>query len=153
MDPAEVAPVQALKRRTPSTVGELRKIFGFLSYYRSYIQNFSCIAKPLYDLLSLSNVKETPPKTKYQKGKKKKPEQLPSAHPIKWLVEHRQVLSRLSDFLSEPPVLTLKSPLFFIVTPLKRGLGQFCTKDNRENCMAPRLYLPRRKIAIFTLGS
>lgn len=52
MDPADIAPVQALKQRTPTTIGEVRKLLGFISYYRHYIANFSRIAKPLYDLLS-----------------------------------------------------------------------------------------------------
>ena len=34
-----------------SPVGEVRQLLGFLSYYRTYVQDFSRIAKPLYDLL------------------------------------------------------------------------------------------------------
>uniref|UniRef100_A0A8C5PSX6 ribonuclease H n=1 Tax=Leptobrachium leishanense TaxID=445787 RepID=A0A8C5PSX6_9ANUR len=54
MDPAEIAPVQKLKEKKPETIGDLRKMLGFLSYYRSYIPNFSRTAKPLYELLSLT---------------------------------------------------------------------------------------------------
>lgn len=37
MDPVAVAPVQALKERVPTAVGDLRKMLGFRLYYRSYI--------------------------------------------------------------------------------------------------------------------
>ncbi len=51
MDPADTAAVRALKEKRPSTVGQLRAVLGLLSYYRQYIQDFSKIAGPLYDLL------------------------------------------------------------------------------------------------------
>lgn len=51
MDPADTVAITALNEKSPSTVGELRKILGLLSYYRQYIKDFSRIAKPLYDLL------------------------------------------------------------------------------------------------------
>lgn len=54
MDPSEIAPIQALKEKVPTTVRELRRLMGFLSYYRTYIPNFSRIAQPLYQLLLIA---------------------------------------------------------------------------------------------------
>ncbi|PIK43416.1 hypothetical protein BSL78_19747 [Apostichopus japonicus] len=51
LDPADLEPVLSLKDKKPSTVWELRKMVGFIGYYRSYIQNFSAIASPLFKLL------------------------------------------------------------------------------------------------------
>lgn len=78
MDPAEIAPVMALKERTPTTVGGLRQMLGFLSYYHSFIPNFARIAKPLYDLL-------TPPKSEQcnpepQPEKQNKPKRTKRGH-------------------------------------------------------------------------
>ncbi len=98
MDPAEIAPVQALKERTLSTVGDLRKMLGFLSYYRSYIPNFSRIAQPLYQLLTAREkgssgsemlvMKENP-------TRKRKEGNLVSRTPIEWTQTHQATLSNL----------------------------------------------------------
>lgn len=58
MDPAELAPVQALKGKCPSTVGEVRQLLGFLSYYRSYTKDFSRLTKPLYDCMKENNTEK-----------------------------------------------------------------------------------------------
>ena len=39
------------------TVGKLRSLLGFISYYCTYIKNFSRILKPLYDILHERNSK------------------------------------------------------------------------------------------------
>ena len=53
IDPKDLEAVVSLKTNTPQTVGDIRRILGFLSYYRSYIQDFSRIARPLYELLQV----------------------------------------------------------------------------------------------------
>lgn len=67
MDPADTAPVQALRQRTPTTTGDVRKLLGFISYYRNYMPKFSCIATPLYDLLSTEKTEKGKHKPRKQK--------------------------------------------------------------------------------------
>ncbi len=107
MDPAKIAPVQALKLRTPSTVGDLRKMMGFLSYYRAYIPNFSRLARSLYQLIAAPPQSALPPEPK---GKRKrvntKSKGQPSPNtPITWTQTHQEALNTLIDHLTEPPIL------------------------------------------------
>jgi len=46
VDPADKDAVLCFKDKTPTTVGELRKMLGFLGYYRRFIPDFSRKAKP-----------------------------------------------------------------------------------------------------------
>lgn len=105
MDPADIAPVQALKERTPKKVGKVRKLLGFLSYYQSYIEKFSCKAALLYMLLTETTTpKERVPLKRKDKGKSRQG-QLASSHPVMWTDEHQKVLCELIDCLSNPPML------------------------------------------------
>lgn len=79
VDPKDFEAVRVLKDKAPQTVGDVRRLLGFLSYYRAYVQDFSRIAKPLYELLQVKHGLEPP---KPAKGKTKG-SQLSSRSPVK----------------------------------------------------------------------
>lgn len=125
MDPAEVAPVLALKEKEPTTVGELRRVMGFLSYYRTYIPNFSRIAQPLYQLLSTSSGQTTREKVRATPSARKKGN-LPPNTPIPWRESHQQTLNSLIDKLIEPPILgypDVTQPFVLHTDASQEGLG------------------------------
>lgn len=128
MDPAEIAPVQALKDRPPSTVGELSRVLGFLSYYRAYIPNFSKLAKPLYQLLTLPPDRAPPPvlRTKGKKVSAKQRGRPPPNTPICWTQSHQDAFNRLIDCLIEPPILSypdFAEPFILHCDASQEGLG------------------------------
>ena len=67
LDPSTITPVLQQKESPPKTVNEVRKLMGFLNYYRGYIENLSKIAKPTYDLVKPAANRSSIPKT----GKKR----------------------------------------------------------------------------------
>lgn len=101
IDPRDLEAVQTLTSKTPQTVGDVRKLTGFLGYYRSYIQDFSRIAKPIYELLQSKPGRDQAA----ARGRKSKNSQLPSREPVNWTVEHQGVLEQLINLLTNPPVL------------------------------------------------
>ena len=76
LDPEDTVAVHNLAKQKPETVGDVRKVLGFLSYYRQYIQDFSRTAKPLYDLMA-------------------GPDPLVSNHRVTWTDEHQERLDLL----------------------------------------------------------
>lgn len=122
VDPKDLEAVQVLKQRTPQTVGQVRQLLGFLSYYRTYVQDFSGIAKPLYDLLK---VKPHTPQPTPLRGSTKSPLQS-SRTPVEWKEEHQQILGCLVDKLTEPPVLAYPDfdrPFTLHTDASQKGLG------------------------------
>ena len=99
VDPKDLDAMLALKTKPPQTVGDLRQVLGFLSYYHSYVQDFAKIAKPLYELLQIkSSVPQPPPRHCKSRGP-----QLPSKTPIEWRADHQSTLERLVSMLTNPP--------------------------------------------------
>lgn len=122
VDLTDVEAVQALKEKTPQTVGEVRRRLGFLSYYSIYVQDFSHIARLLYELLQ---IKSSSPQPKPTRGKTKGP-QLPSHTLVEWNSEYQQVLERLINILTNPPVLAypdFNHPFILRTDASQQGLG------------------------------
>ncbi len=88
VDPKDLEVVQSLISRTPQTVGDVSRLLGFLSYFRTFIQDLSSVAKPLYELLQ---AKPEAAKGPQCRSKVKGP-QVPSRTPVEWTKNHQQTL-------------------------------------------------------------
>lgn len=122
VDPKDLEAVLALKAKSPQTVGDLRRVLGFLSYYRSYVQNFSRIAQPLYELLQVKSSEQSA----HSRQSRTKGPQMPSKAPINWTPEHQRVLEQLVDMLTHPPVLAypdFDQPFVLHTDASEQGLG------------------------------
>lgn len=125
IDPKDLDAVRVLRDKTPSTIGDLRRVLGFLSYYRAYIQDFSRIAKPLYELLQVKSTIVGNPHSKLAAGKRRGA-QLPSRTPVMWKEEHQRVLCKLIESLMSPPILAypdFDSPFTLHTDASEEGLG------------------------------
>ncbi|KAK3511551.1 hypothetical protein QTP70_009657 [Hemibagrus guttatus] len=124
IDPSDTVAVTTLKEQTPSTVGELRKILGLLSYYRQYIKDFSRIASLLYDLLK-SNTEDAGPQRK-RKNKirnNKRNHVVPSSKSIEWTAKHQEILEKLINCLIQPPILGFPDFSQPFILASNQGLG------------------------------
>lgn len=120
--PKYLEAVQALKTKTPQTVRDVRRLLGFLSYYHSYIQDLSRIAKSVYKLLKV----KTYTSAQQSHQPKIKGPQLSSKTLAEWTHEHQQVLKQLIDALIILPVLgypDFNSPFSFHTDASEQGLG------------------------------
>ena len=107
IDPKDKEAVLHLKTLKPSTVGEVRKLMGFIGYFRMYIADFSKKASLIYDLLQKKD------EVDYSKGKAKKRGrakkikngQLPSNQKIEWTGKHQEILEELINCLVQSPVM------------------------------------------------
>ena len=103
------------------------KILGLLGYYRKYIQDFSKIVQPLYDLLKTSGVDSGSPAA--QRGRctpKVNRGKIQFGHAITWTHEHQVVLEKLVDYLVNPPFLGYPDyslPFILHTDASNKGLG------------------------------
>lgn len=95
-----------------------------MSYYHSYIQDFSRIAKPIYELLQPKGNPEGQSLGRCE-GQKGKGVQLPSRTAVTGSVTHQEALSRLTDMLANPPLLVypdFKLPFVLNTDACDKGL-------------------------------
>ena len=119
LDPDSIAPIVNLQKTTPKTVDDVRKLLGLLGYYRRYIQNFSKIAKPIYDLLATKEKQDL--QTKKQSNRS-----VPSNCPIRWTDKHQNILNILISHLVTPPVMAypnFEEPFVLHTDASEVGLG------------------------------
>ncbi|KAL0192074.1 hypothetical protein M9458_010370, partial [Cirrhinus mrigala] len=122
IDPRDLEAVRSVTHRTPQTVGDVRRLLGFLSYYRTFIQDFSRVARPLYELLQA----KTGPEQALHGRRNTKGPQVPSKTPVQWTRDHQQALERLVGMLEEPPVLAYPNfslPFTLHTDASEEGLG------------------------------
>ena len=128
MDPNNIDALVALKSTRPKTVGDVRKIVGLLGYYRGYVQDFSRIVKPIYDLLKSKEATDTSSNHKVRAGGKKglSKTQPSSSNPIEWERKHEEILVHVIDCLMSPPVMAYRNyecPFIVHTDASKEGLG------------------------------
>ena len=116
LDTADMAALNNLAKQKPAIVGDVRKLLGFLSYYRQYTQDFSRIAKPLNALMSGANP-------------------LASDHRITWTKGHQQRIDMLLYRLTSPTVMAFLdfTKLFVLHTDASQeGLGAVLYQEQNE---------------------
>ena len=95
MDEADVEAVKALRKQRPKTVGEVRRLLGFLGYFRKYVPDFSRRAKILFQLVEHKD---------QSLARKKNGQPSPKAE-IRWTNEHTKALHGLIDCLTSAPTM------------------------------------------------
>ena len=86
-------------------MNDVRKLMGFLNYYRQYIEDLSRIAKPIYDLVKTVDKNKTKASAKRKLGGQPHPSQ-----PIIWTSNHQKVLDGLDECLVSLPVMAYPEP-------------------------------------------
>jgi hypothetical protein len=145
VDPKDREAVLKLKEQTPRAVGDVRKLMGFIGYYRSYIPDFPRKAKPIYDLLKENREGNS---EKKHRGRKRPSNtgQKGSSVRIQWDTEHQEILEDLFSTLLSPPVLAYPNfhkPYTLHIDASQRGLGAILYQNQDDGKLAVVAYASR----------
>ena len=109
-----------------------------LGYYRKYIQDFSRIAQPLFELLNSPVVKINKRLTQTERRSRKgNGTQAQSSHSIVWSQEHQGVLEKIVDCLANPPILGYPDydlPFVLHTDASSEGLGAVLYQRSLVKC-------------------
>ena len=133
LDPSSIKPVLALRDSPPKTVNEVRKLMGFLNYYRRYVKDFSRIAKPIYDLVKTPS--QPLKDVQRDKSRKSHNSQLPAKHPVEWTDSHQSALNILIDSITNAPVMAypdFEKPFVLHTDASKDGLGAVLYQNQND---------------------
>jgi transposase InsO family protein len=142
VDPKDREAVLALKDKSVNTVGDVRRVMGFVGYYRRYISDFSRKAKPIYDLLQCDNK----PLKSGKKRNVKNNGQAASNQPVEWTERHQTILEELIDLLTHPPVMTypdFQQPFVIHTDASQDGLGAVLYQKQEKGNLAVVAYASR----------
>ena len=103
IDRSNVKVVERLKNVVPKTVGDVRRIIGPLNYYRKYIENFSQVAQPIFELLQ--NLDKPDSGLEFMKSGRSQTQKHSSTQLVDWTYKHGLALNKLIDCLITPPTL------------------------------------------------
>ncbi len=130
MDEKNLEPIRKFKEERPETVGELRRLLGLLGQFRRFIENYSTIARPLFELLESKDEKG-----KGKSNAKMKNNQLPSRTKIKFGAEQDNALNQLIDAATSQPVLgypDFEKPFVLVTDASKWGVGAILYQKQEE---------------------
>lgn len=136
MDESDKEAVEALRSQRPQTIGEVRRLLGFLGYFRKYIADFSRRAKILFELLEVKNTNST---------RKKNGQPMPRT-PINWTEEHTKALNELIDCLTSAPVMAypdFSKEFSLHVDASQDGLGAVLYQQQTDRRQAVIAYASR----------
>ena len=123
MDPEDKRAVMDLTKKEPVNIGDVRRLLGFIGFYRKYIPDFARRARVLYDLLK---VKDKDKKGQRGNSRALKNGQLSPNTKIAWTSAHQAALKDLIDTLLSPPVMAyprFDRPFQLHVDACSLGLG------------------------------